>query len=64
MTMIAGNAEKNLEFYMGLLGQRLVKQTFRLGSDLKLPPWLEASRSRIEERPPRVTIPKDGGVPT
>lgn len=34
----------------------------QLGSALRLPPWLEASRSRIEERLPRVTVPKNGGV--
>lgn len=30
VTMIAGNVQRNLEFYVGLLGQRLVKRTVNL----------------------------------
>lgn len=33
----------------------------RLGSSLKLPPWLEESRSELERLLPRIELPKAGG---
>lgn len=47
VTAIAGDPQRNVEFYTGMFGLRE-----RLGERLQLPAWLEPARAQIEERLP------------
>jgi hypothetical protein len=44
---IARNPQRNIDFYSGLMGLRLVKQ-------LKLPQWLEPMRGKLEQLLPPI----------
>ena len=40
LTMITGDAQRNVDFYAGVLGLRLVKKTVNFDSPGRLPPVL------------------------
>jgi catechol 2,3-dioxygenase-like lactoylglutathione lyase family enzyme len=54
VTAIAGDPQRNLDFYIGILG--LPRE--RLGTHLTLPPGLEPLRGRIEMLLPRLRLPE------
>ena len=72
ITAICGDPQRNVDFYMGVLGLRLVKKTINfddpgtyhlyygdgLGSPhLKLPEWLEPRREWLEAKLPELRLP-------
>ena len=50
VTAIASNPQRNLDFYVELLGLRLV------------PPWMEQARPKIENTLPKITVPKKATI--
>lgn len=62
VTAIAGEPQRNVDFYAGQLGLRMVKKTVNFDDPgkLKLPPWLEPRRERLEEVLPPLRVPTVG----
>ncbi len=62
VTVIAGEPQRNVDFYAGQLSLRMVKKTLNFDDlgKLKLPPWLEPRRERLAEMLPPLRVPTVG----